>query len=79
MILLDFLTHQGADGLERHERFIEPLTTLGTRGPCAFYVKRYSETKAGAWTWHCVGVERSVGVLDSTITDRQLSAAQEMS
>lgn len=70
MILIDFLTHQGSDGLERGERFIEPLTDAGTNGACAFYVKVYSETKPGEWTWHCVGVERSVGVIDSTITER---------
>lgn len=70
MILLDFLTHQGSKGLERGERFIEPLTDRGTRGPCAFYVKQYSETKPGEWSWHCVGVERSAGVLDPTITER---------
>lgn len=70
LIVLDFLTHQGPDGLERHERFIEPLTELGTRGPCAFYVKQYSETKPGEWTWRCVGVERSPGVLDTSITER---------
>ncbi len=72
LILLDYLTHQGSDGLEQHRKYVEPLTDLGTRGPCAFYEKRYSETRAGEWTWHCVGVERSPGVLDPTITDRVL-------
>lgn len=37
MILLDFLTHQGDDGLERHQREIVPLTEKGTRGPCEFW------------------------------------------
>jgi hypothetical protein len=39
MILIDYLTHQGADGLEQHGRRIEPLTALGTRGPCEFWRK----------------------------------------
>lgn len=39
MILLDYLTHQGADGLEQHGRRIETLTEAGTRGPCEFWAK----------------------------------------
>lgn len=39
MMLLDFLTHQGPQGIERHERKIEPLTAAGTDGPCAFYAR----------------------------------------
>lgn len=38
MILLDFLTHQsGPESLEQHGRRIEPLTSAGTNGPCAFF------------------------------------------
>jgi hypothetical protein len=37
MILLDYLTHQGADGLEQHGRRIVTLTDRGTRGPCEFW------------------------------------------
>jgi hypothetical protein len=37
MILLDYLTHQGGDGLEQHGRRIVPLTERGTRGPCEFW------------------------------------------
>jgi hypothetical protein len=37
MVLLDYLTHQGADGLEQHGRRIVPLTERGTRGPCEFW------------------------------------------
>lgn len=37
MILLDFITHQGHDGLEQHRRRIVPLTPAGTNGPCDFY------------------------------------------
>lgn len=64
MILLDYLTHQGADGLERHERKIEPLTKRGTNGPCAFFVKVWSETRKGESRWRCVGRERSIGILE---------------
>lgn len=64
MILLDFLTHQGELGLERHERKIEPLTSRGTAGPCAFYVKFWSETKKGEWIWRCVGREVAIGILE---------------
>ena len=39
MILLDYLTHQGRDGLEQHGRRIVPLTERGTRGPCEFWRK----------------------------------------
>jgi hypothetical protein len=39
MILLDHLTHQGGpDSLEQHGIEIEPLTSAGTDGPCAFWV-----------------------------------------
>lgn len=38
MILLDYLTHQGGtSSLEQHGRRIEPLTPLGTDGPCEFW------------------------------------------
>jgi hypothetical protein len=39
MILLDWLTHQsGPTSLEQHGRRIEPLTPLGTDGPCEFWM-----------------------------------------
>jgi hypothetical protein len=72
LILLDHLTHQGADGLERHERKIEPLTDRGASGPCAFWVKHYSVTRPGEWRWHCVGVELCIGVLESSRMERTL-------
>lgn len=56
MVLLDFLTHQGEDGLERHGRKIEPLTAEGTDGPCAFYVAD------GVGGWILVAEEVSIGV-----------------
>lgn len=37
MVLLDYLTHQGEDGLERHGREIVPLTAAGANGPCEFW------------------------------------------
>ena len=77
ILLLDAVTHRGADGLEQHGRFVEPLTDRGTDGPCAFYVKHRTPTARGA-TWQCVGVERSVGVLDSALTARPLPAALEL-
>jgi hypothetical protein len=39
MILLDYLTHQGPDGLEQHGRWIDPVTDRGTAGPCEFWAK----------------------------------------
>ena len=51
MILLDFLTHQGADGLEQHGRRIEPLTDRGTWGPCEFWA---TDAEGG---WYLVATE----------------------
>lgn len=45
MILLDFLTHQGAGGLEQHGKRIEWLTPQRNAGPCQFWAKDDS----GAW------------------------------
>ena len=53
MVLLDHLTHQGAGGLERHERKIVPLTDRGTFGPCEFWKW---ETGTG---WYLVAKERA--------------------
>lgn len=55
MVLVDYLTHQGADGLERHERRIEPLTADGTNGPCSFWLR-----VDGVWT--LVAEEVAIGV-----------------
>lgn len=56
MVLLDYLTHQGGlDSLEQHGRRIEPLTPLGTDGPCAFY--RTGEDGRE----YTVAIERSIG------------------
>ena len=56
MILLDFLTHQGADGLEQHGRKIEPLTDRGTDGPCSFWLAD------GVGGWILVAEETAIGV-----------------
>lgn len=56
MVLIDYLTHQGRDGLEQHGRKIEPLTDQGTDGPCAFYVAD------GVGGWILVAEETSIGV-----------------
>ena len=42
MILLDYLTHQGANGLEQHGLKIQPLTKAGTDGPCDFWAQDVS-------------------------------------
>jgi hypothetical protein len=59
MMLLDYLTHQGPHGLERHQRKIESLTDLGTDGPCAFYVRSFQDAGTG---WTMVAEETSIGV-----------------
>ena len=54
MVLLDVLTHQGGpSSLEQHGRRIEPLTPLGTSGPCEFW----SQDDAG--DWYLVARERA--------------------
>lgn len=56
MVLLDFLTHQGHDGLEQHGRKIEPLTPEGTNGPCAFFIAD------GVGGWILIAEETAIGV-----------------
>lgn len=56
LILLDYLTHQGSDGLEQHGRKIEPLTPEGTNGPCAFFVAD------GVGGWVLVAEETAIGI-----------------
>lgn len=58
MILLDYLTHQGSDGLEQHGRRIVPLTDRGTRGPCEFWRK---DPSAG---WYLVARESAPHVYE---------------
>jgi len=53
MILLCFLSHQGSDGLERHERDVRPLTSAGTNGPCEFW------QRDALGTWYLVARERA--------------------
>jgi hypothetical protein len=56
MVLLDFLTHQGKDGIERHGRKIEPLTPAGADGPCNFWL---ADDRGG---WTLVAEETAIGV-----------------
>jgi hypothetical protein len=39
MILVDYLTHQGPNGIEQHGKRVDPLTDRGTRGPCEFWAR----------------------------------------
>lgn len=41
---------------------IRPLTKRGADGPCAFYLKRFSETRAGEYTWRLIAKESAPGV-----------------
>lgn len=56
MVLLDYLTHQGSDGLEQHGRKIEALTDAGTNGPCSFWLAD------GVGGWVLIAEEVSIGV-----------------
>jgi hypothetical protein len=51
--------------LERHNLKIEPLTDLGTSGPCVFYRERVRVGVKGLeQAWVLVARERTVGVLE---------------
>jgi hypothetical protein len=58
MVLLDYLTHQGANGLEQHGRQITPLTSAGTNGPCDFW----ATDEQGRW--YLVARETSIGIYE---------------
>lgn len=44
---------------------IRPLSAkLGTRGPCSFWRKKWSETRKGEFRWVLVAKESAVGVVE---------------
>lgn len=52
MVLLCVLRHQGAESLHSGDLRIEPLTGLGTSGPCEFW--RWQRH----WCWEVVATEK---------------------
>ena len=55
---------RGPESIHGKQLEVRPLTKAGTRGPCAFYRKRFSETRKGEFTWRLVAKETQPGVVE---------------
>ncbi len=54
----------GPESIHGKDYRSESLTEFDANGPLAFFAKVWSETRAGEFSWRCVGRERAVGVLE---------------
>lgn len=59
--LCAWIHRRGPESVHGKQLEIRPLTKAGTRGPCAFYRKRYSEQRRGEFTWKLVARELAPG------------------
>ena len=64
ILLCGWLHRRGPESIHSKDLKIEPLTERGADGPCAFFVKIYSETRLGEYRWRCVARERAVGIVE---------------
>jgi hypothetical protein len=59
-----WIHRSGPESIHSKDYAVQPLTSLGTNGPCAFYRRVWSETKRGEFSLLCIGKEVSIGILE---------------
>jgi hypothetical protein len=64
LTLCAWIHRSGPESIHSKDLAVQPLTKLGTRGPCAFYRRVWSETKRGEFSLKCIGREVSIGIME---------------